>query len=83
MEPKEWWQVNYSRDGVRWYTVSDEKGMPKRYYSQAAAEQEEVNQKNRRFYPAKHTMSYKITETYFSSLEDRRVYTTWHYSMLV
>lgn len=83
MEPKEWYQVSYSRDSQRWYTVNDDKARPKRFYSQEAAEQEEVNQKNRRFYPAKETMTCKITESYFSSLADRKTYVTWDYAVLV
>lgn len=83
MEPKIWYQVSYSRDGAKWYTVNDDRGRPRRYYSQEAAEQEEVNQKKRRFYPAKQTLVCKIIESHFSSLEDKKEYVTWEYAVLV
>jgi len=83
MEPKEWYQVSYTRNCVRWFTVTDDIGMPKRFFDIAAAEQEQVNQIRKRFYPARDTMVVRITESYFSDLSDRQVYCNWDYAVML
>lgn len=82
MTPQEWYQVSYTRNQERWFVLSDDKGQEKKFFSFAAANTAGLALKERRLFPAKDFMVFKVTESYFSDLVDRQTYRTTDYMLV-